>query len=254
MGNERDAGAALAMLGLITTYQGNYSQATAWLEESLTLDPDSYSSAYTLNYLGFAVYCQGNLERAEAAWREGLAQHREQEDRIGAAFALIGLGLAAWRRGEYESATQQLDEALTLAKSGGDRRYVAMALHGLGRVAHARGDAPRAATLFSKSLTQHKETGDRQGVLEVLEGLAHLSTAHQPARAARLFGAAEALREGVGAPLPPIERPACEQAIAALRATLGEEALATAWAAGRALAAEAMEPAITYALEAAADR
>ncbi len=250
MGNERDTSAALALLGLIATYQGNYVQATAWLEKSLTLGRDAFGAAYTLNCLGFSAYCQGELERAETVWREGLAQHREQEEKLGVAFALIGLGLVAHKRGEYESATHHLDEALLLAKNGGDRREVAMALNGLGWVAHAQGDAPRAATLFTKSLTQYKETGDRQGVLEVFEGLAHLSTTHQPERAARLFGAAETLREALGAPLPPVERSACGQAIASLRAALGEEGLAAAWAAGRTMAAEAMEPATAYALAA----
>lgn len=249
MGNERDTSGAMAMLGLIAAYQGHYAQATTWLEESLTLDRDSFNSAYTLNFLGYTIYCQGDVTRADKAWQEAAVKHRAQDDQPGMAYALIGLGLVAYRRGELQSARQQLDEALVLAKTAGDRRYVAMALNHLGRVAHAQGDAPRASTLLTKSLTQYKETGDRQGVLEVFEALAHFHLRQKPERSARLFGAAESVREAIGAPLPPIERPECEWAIAHLRATLSEQGLATAWAAGRALALEALDNAIAYALE-----
>lgn len=249
MGNESDTGSALATLGLIAAYQGNYAQATAWLEESLNVGRRTFDSPYTLSYLGFTAYCQGELERAETVWQESLAQHRAQDDNLGVAFVLIGLGGVAYQRGEHTLANQRLEEALQLAKGSGDRRYTAMALNSLGRAAHAQGERARAQTLFTKSLTQYKETGDRQGVLEVLEGLAYLAAAEQPKRAARLFGAAEAMRDAIGAPLPPVERPACEQMVASLRATLGEEGLTTAWASGRALVTEAMEPAIAYALE-----
>jgi hypothetical protein len=68
----------------------------------------------------------------------------------------------------------------------------------------------------------------------------------QPHRAAHLGGAAEALREALGVPLPADGRAGHDQTLAALRAALGEESAATAWAAGRALA---LEDAITLALE-----
>jgi hypothetical protein len=58
-------------------------------------------------------------------------------------------------------------------------------------------------------------------------------------RAARLFGAAEALREALGAPLPPVERAHYDRSIATVRAALGEKAFAAAWTAGRAMPLEA---------------
>jgi hypothetical protein len=72
-----------------------------------------------------------------------------------------------------------------------------------------------------------------------LEGFAHVAGAEGDAeRAARLFGAAEALREALGAPLPPVERAHYDRSVAATRAALGEEAFAAAWAEGRALSLE----------------
>jgi hypothetical protein len=52
------------------------------------------------------------------------------------------------------------------------------------------------------------------------------------ALAARLFGAAEALRATIGAPRPPIAQPAYDQPVAAIRKALGADASERIWAAG----------------------
>jgi hypothetical protein len=73
----------------------------------------------------------------------------------------------------------------------------------------------------------------------VAEGLAGLAAlAAEPERAARLYGAADALRTEIGAPRPPTERVAEARQIEAVRASLGGAAFDAAWSAGRALAPE----------------
>ena len=57
-------------------------------------------------------------------------------------------------------------------------------------------------------------------------------------RAARLLGAAEALRTTLGAPLPPVGRPAYEAVVQQARLALGQTTFATARAAGWALPLE----------------
>jgi hypothetical protein len=61
-----------------------------------------------------------------------------------------------------------------------------------------------------------------------------------------LWGAGQALREAIGAPLPPNEHPEYERMVAAARARLGEDAFAAAWARGRTIS---LEQAIAFALE-----
>ncbi|HST90229.1 MAG TPA: hypothetical protein VLJ14_17780, partial [Ktedonobacterales bacterium] len=58
-------------------------------------------------------------------------------------------------------------------------------------------------------------------------------------RAALLCAAAAALREHAHTPLPPAERAAFEDCIAAARAALGESAFDAEWAAGSALTLDA---------------
>jgi hypothetical protein len=62
----------------------------------------------------------------------------------------------------------------------------------------------------------------------------------EPERAARLWGAAEALRDSLGLPLPPNEHPEYDRSLAAVREALGQETFARAWAAGRAMTLEAV--------------
>ena len=55
----------------------------------------------------------------------------------------------------------------------------------------------------------------------------------QPARAARLLAAADAIRAAIQAPILPAKRPEYDQLVAAVRLALGETAFAKAWAIGR---------------------
>jgi hypothetical protein len=101
--------------------------------------------------------------------------------------------------------------------------------------------------LQTESLTLFQQLGDQGGIAECLEALAGAAGAQgQPLRAARLFGAAEALREKIGVPLSPADRPTYDRTVAAARAQLDASAFTTAWTAGRALT---MEQAVSEALE-----
>ncbi len=62
---------------------------------------------------------------------------------------------------------------------------------------------------------------------------------------AQLFGATEAFRAMTGVVIPPREVAGYEQMLATVRTGLGEEAFATAWAAGHAMT---LAQAIDYAL------
>ena len=63
--------------------------------------------------------------------------------------------------------------------------------------------------------------------------------------AARLFAAAEAFREVIGAPRPPSEQEDHRRTLRRVRKMLDEEAFAAAWEEGRAMS---LDEAVTYAL------
>jgi hypothetical protein len=101
-------------------------------------------------------------------------------------------------------------------------------------------------SLVCQSLALFREFMDKQRFPECLEDIAGLAAAVQPAGAVRLFGAAEAVRESAGIPLPPVQRAAYERDLAAARAQLDGAIFAAAWADGRALT---LERAITEAFD-----
>jgi len=117
-------------------------------------------------------------------------------------------------------------------------------------VALLQDDCARAKTSYQESLTLCKELGDERIASVSLEGLACVASSRGKAqRAARLFGAAEALRESLREAVTfqhdPEEDAWRTPSLADARSRLDETSWEVAWAEGRAMS---MEQAIDYAL------
>jgi hypothetical protein len=98
----------------------------------------------------------------------------------------------------------------------------------------SRGDLVRAERALHSSLAAHRDTSNHRHVANCLDELAALAAAHGRAeRAARLFGAAEALREAGRTLLPPVYRPAYLREVTAACSLLDVEDWTAAWTAGR---------------------
>ena len=106
-------------------------------------------------------------------------------------------------------------------------------------------DAEQAARLYREALALSWKIGDKRRVAFCLEGLAIAAGARRRLGAAQLFGAAAALRDAIGAPLPPSEQADYARNLAAARADAADT-FATSWSAGSAMA---LEQAIEYALD-----
>jgi hypothetical protein len=100
--------------------------------------------------------------------------------------------------GDHERATALLKESLLLSRELGDKWVEAGCLSSLGIAAPLRGDPERAKALHKKGLEMEVEMGSKADIAEDLEGLAEAAGAlGEHPRAARLWGAANALREAV---------------------------------------------------------
>jgi ATP/maltotriose-dependent transcriptional regulator MalT len=129
--------------------------------------------------------------------------------------------------------------SVQLCREVGHRWFLSQALTILAKVAETEHDQSMARTLYQESLDVAREMGDKVLIALGLEGLAGVvATQGEPEWATRLWGAAAALRDTIGAPMPPIERAGYEAATADLRTHLSEQAFATAWTEGRAMAPE----------------
>ena len=126
-----------------------------------------------------------------------------------------------------------------MSKELGDKRITAMTLNILGLVARWQGDFTRSETLHTESLALSRELGWTLCMAQSLEGLAGVYGMQQhPERAARLFGAAEAMRESFNTPLPPSERADYDRLVGTTRAQLDEAAFEMAWTQGRIMTVE----------------
>ncbi len=241
---------ALYEAGFLATRLGDYARARVLLEEGLTLSRalgNQPAIAHSLENLGEVAMLRGDYPRARELLEEGLAIYRELGDKLGIARALGNLGNVAMFRGDYAQAWALHEEGLALRRELDSMFSIAFALAQLGRVAYLQGEHGRAGAIFMESLLLSRTIDARIPVVLSLECLACVTVAQGHAqRAARLGGAAEVVRAAMAMPVQPEERASHDQMVQAVRAALGEEAFAAAWAEGRALPLEA---AIAEALE-----
>jgi tetratricopeptide (TPR) repeat protein len=243
MGDRDRVAWSLFMHGLLDSKQGEYADASYRFEESLELFRELGNKrgiAASLTQLAGTLFVSlGNQEMVYPLLKEGLSLDREVGDKEGMAVASLLLGWVALKQGDKATARSRIEESLTLYREMEHREGMAEALCMLGKVEAARGDYAFARSLYEESLAIAREIGDRELLATGLEGLASAVAAQdEPGWAVRLWGAAEALRETIGAPLPPIERADYEQAVATARDHLGKESFDAAWAEGRAMTAE----------------
>jgi hypothetical protein len=138
-------------------------------------------------------------------------------------------------------------KGLVLARELGDKGAMARLLYVLGRLAQYQSDDERAVVQIGETVALFRELGEKLGSAQGLERLGGIAASAAPQRAARLLGAAEALREALGAPRPTYDRADYDRVVECVRAAVREPVFATAWAEGRTMT---LEQAIEYALAA----
>jgi predicted ATPase/DNA-binding XRE family transcriptional regulator len=234
------AGTALVLqrLGGVARERGDYSAAEDLHCESFDLYEslgDRSGMAWAHNHLGFVAWLRGDLEVGARRCRRARDSFRVIGDGEGLAWSLISLGAIAQYSGELVEAEDLLQESLALSQRLGYREGVAWSLNQLGIVERRRGLTERAVHLLDESLAEHRDLGDRWRSASVLEELA--AVAQQRGRseyAAFLLGAADGVREVIGAPVPEIEKPDLQATRTAIEESLERRAFRTAWSAGRA--------------------
>jgi DNA-binding CsgD family transcriptional regulator/tetratricopeptide (TPR) repeat protein len=246
---DRRGATCLRLLGTIMFELGNWERAEALLEEGLALARESGSIRDTCNALSTLAYmaaCRGDVKRAQALGEDSLAVAREAGDTTAASLASNYLAVTAMLGGDYERAQAQFEATLETTRITGNRKGQATALNNLGLVALCRGAYARAAKLSSESLRLSEESLDHQLVTWSLDALAAVwGQQGHVGRAARLWGAAEVLREASDFSQPPDDKRVLEPFLEAARSRLDEAAFQAAWKEGRAMTEE---QAIGYAL------
>ena len=228
---------ALYQAGRLAQQQGNLTQALAFARQSLALSrhfEDRQGAARAICLMGWVTHWQGDREEAGRLLEEALLLARASGDERTTARTLLVLGDLLLRQGIHARAAVLLEESLALDERLGDIRSMAWAMCGLGQVEGLQGDYERAAAHLRLSLSLYRRLDSKPEIPFPLEALACVAADQGRFwRAAQLWGSASAMRDSIHAVLPPsyaAEHAPYEEKV---RAALGEELFAAAWAEGR---------------------
>ena len=240
--NEAPVGRIAYWLGMLLLQQGDLEGARALLERSLAVWRvlgELEQQARTLSSLGGTHRRLGNLEVARTLLEECLALARSMGSQILLAGALTNLGQVDWAAGDFERAAQSLHEALELRQNQGDMNGAAVDVQLLALISLLAGRPAEAQRMHSGVLGYVARSGDAELLADVLELAACISAElGEGLRAARLAGAAEAVREAAGMPIPQDDADLLEQFLAPASASVASATWAAELAAGRALTKE----------------
>jgi non-specific serine/threonine protein kinase len=189
---------------------------------------------------GLAAVSVGDLDAGEAVLREALGLFRDLGDPRSVCSGLYGLANLALARADREGATSLLGEGEALSREAGDWAMLANFLGTRAISARLEGDDARAAELLRESVGIAGMLRDDYNVAFCAAGLAGAAAREGRAeRAARLFGAADALSERTGAGISwSVLRGLNERDLASARDSLDQEVFERAWAEGGAMTPE----------------
>jgi predicted ATPase/class 3 adenylate cyclase len=171
---------------------------------------------------------------------------REAPTSFQAGIFFLGIALDEILRGNYETAKGLLENGKNIFRRLRNREFQTIFSSELGHIARYTGDTQRAREIYKETLRSWQDLGHRAAVAHQLECFGFLALHdEEPQRAVKLFGAAQALRERIQAPMTEYEHVAYDQAVARVRSILPEAEFSTLWAEGQSMP---MEQAIEFAL------
>ena len=229
---------SLFALAWLLRSKGEYNRARVLCEESLALSGDLRDTKRVADpqllmaQMLFDTQATPTIVRSQV--EDVLVLYRQVDDKEGIAACFHLLGQITLLQGETEEARSWFKQSVALHKELGHQAGLAWAVSGLARVALAQSDYVAARNRYEESLVRARAIDDQELLVTCVEGLAMVMSAQgEPVWAARLWGAAEVLRETIGEPLSPVEHAFYESAIMDAHRRLGERAFTAAWAEGR---------------------
>jgi predicted ATPase/transcriptional regulator with XRE-family HTH domain len=226
----------LQTLGSIALNQNRLPLAKSYLEECMQIFQEFENTIEfntALSDLGLLAYLLNDFSTARVHQEKSLSLFRKAGNIAGIEMTLNRLGDVARCENNYEEALALYTEAMTIYRESGDKYEIACLLHNLGCVEQHFDRHTEARALFVDGLQLQCELNNNAGIAECLVGIAYvLLFAGEMERPARLFGAAEVMRENAGAVLWPANRVEYEVNLLRLDRFMDKGELAKAWREG----------------------
>jgi predicted ATPase/class 3 adenylate cyclase len=188
----------------------------------------------------------GDFEESEKYVGLARASMNAGSIRMQSGFLNMGMGIGARAQGRYEVAQHHFEEGLRIFKHIGHKGMIAALNSEIAHTQRALGNFAEAKQTYVVTIKVYQDYGNRPAVAHQLECFAMIAVVEEePQRAAKLFGAAEAIREATGHKPTDEEQAEEAQFIIRLRSMLSEAEFNTLWAEGKSMT---MEQAIQLAL------
>jgi DNA-binding CsgD family transcriptional regulator/tetratricopeptide (TPR) repeat protein len=226
-------------LGVIAQRQGDLSGAQAHFEAALVAARAAgyrVDEALALRQLATVALMKQAYPAARALGEEAEALARAAGDELNLCYSLSTLEQVALRQGDLTTARRFVEESLALTRRIGERWQLPFTLDELAQVEIAEGHYAEARNALRESLHLRQEQGSRSGIVYSLERIAALAAAETESQCAiQLAAAAAGLRDVVGERQSPMGQAMVDEWLVPLRQALGQDALQSAWEAGRAM-------------------
>jgi non-specific serine/threonine protein kinase len=217
------ASAVLAACTL-ACFQGDYARTAELARHGIELCTplgDHRGLARAHRFLGETALALGDYATAEPHFERQLAQASLVGDASWQADAYNMLGQPARYRGEFGRAQRLLWRSVKFAQAANDPSLVGVALSSLGEVARDARRPVQARRLYGVALRRHAAMGNKRHLAYEFEGLAAAAgLEHAGPQALVYLGAAQALRDETGGPLPPAEQAILDRLLAPALAPL----------------------------------
>ena len=248
-------GKGLGDLGNMLLGQGKAEEAGSVLEEALSLlreAGDDRGVANALNALAYMAMDDEEFDRAAVLLEECQSIRQRTGDKWLIAISFHALGINATYQKQWEQAASYHESSIMLFKELGDDRGEALVSLYAALVALYQMDLLTAANTLLAAVATLVRLDARQNLIEAIEGTGFLASLVGHAEsAARLWGAAEAARERMDAPLAPADYRLHKENIAEARLKADAKSFNEAWSEGRSVelddaVAEARDFLFTY--------
>jgi non-specific serine/threonine protein kinase len=233
---------ALIAAGILAWATGEASRARDLLLCALERSEgrgDKRRAAIACAFLGHVARVAGEWDVSADWHRRAEAGFRAGGNTQGVAWARHDLGLLARDRGDLATAASLLRQSLRDFRELNHTWAVPWSAWGLGTTLSAQGRLEEARPLLAEALQIYAEVSDPRGVPQCLEALAQIACelAHFET-AARLIGAATALRAQMAASAPDAEQARTLAVERVVTTALGAEATEQLMHAGRTMPAQ----------------
>jgi tetratricopeptide (TPR) repeat protein len=245
LGHDQRSVAGVEIMVRVCLDRGEYERAQLYADQALTVArgyDDVHAIGHFLWLSAYAYTICGDLAQAHRSLDELFRIAQQTGIAYIRGFYLEIEGMVALQHHDLGHARNMLEECIGLRRKLGEPEAVNViwATFQLSCTEAVAGNYERASKLMHQCLQFHRQAPFAVDLPLMFEATAKLlvDTSHNSQIAARLWGAAEVLREQIGAPMWPVDRPEYERRVAEARAQIGSEEWEVAWAAGRTLSWE----------------